>query len=135
MKRVLFALLLSLTLLSCSLDDGDKLYLEIVPVSAVEMPTAFRVDSITQIPISYIRPTPCHEFSNFYYNSIGNERTVAVYCLTNGNQNCVPSTDYEITVPLNFKPKEMGTYHFRFWIGENENGVDKYIEHEITVDH
>jgi hypothetical protein len=47
----------------------------------------------------------------------------------------VPSTDYEITVPLNFKPKEMGTYHFRFWIGENENGVDQYIEHEITVDH
>lgn len=136
MKRVLIALGISLTLLSCGFDDNQTQYLELVPVSVVEMPTAFRVDSITQIPVSYIRPTPCHQFSNFYYNSIGNERTVAIYCLKNGGQNCLPTTtNYEITVPLNFKPNHTGNYNFRFWTGVNEDGVDQYIEHEVIVDH
>ena len=135
MKRVLITLIISLTLLSCGFDDNQNQYLEIVPVSSVEMPTAFRVDSITRIPVTYVRPTPCHQFSNFYYNSIGNERTVAIYCLKNGGQNCTPTADYEVTVPLNFKPNHTGNYNFRFWIGVNEDGVDQYIEHEVIVDH
>lgn len=122
-------------LFSCSLDEDQGLYLEIVPISTVEMPTAFRVDSITQIPISYLLPTSCHTFSNFYYNSIGNERTVAVYCTKTNGQNCTPNPNYGITVPLKFKPKEIGTYNFRFWTGVNEDGVDQYIEHEVIVDH
>ena len=134
MIHLLFAVLTSLTLMSCGFDDNQNVYLEIVPVSVIEMPTKYKVDSITQIPISYIRPTVCHQFSNFYYNSIGNERTVAVYCLTNGQQNCAASTN-EITVPLNFKPKAIGTYNFRFWTGEDDNGVNQYMEYEITVDH
>jgi hypothetical protein len=136
MKKVFIALLISLTFFSCSLnDDLQSVNLEIVAIQNVEMPTAYKVDSITQIPISYVLPTSCHEFSNFYYNSIGNERTVAVYCVKNNNQNCIPSPNYEITVPLNFKPKNTGNYHFRFWTGVNENGVDQYIEHEVVVDH
>lgn len=99
------------------------------------MPTAYRVDSVTTIPVTYILPTPCHVFSNFYYNSIGNERTVAVYCIKNDPNNCNPVTNYETTVPLNFKPKDLGTYHFRFWTGINDEGVDQYIEHEVVVDH
>jgi hypothetical protein len=135
MKRLFLVLIISLSLFACSLDGDKNFNLDIVPINAVEMPTAFRVDSVTQIPISYIRPTACHEFSNFYYNTIGNERTVAIYCSRNVNQNCTPSTDYEITVPLNFKPKDIGTYHFRFWSGVNDEGVDQYIEHEVIVDH
>ncbi|MGV9002485.1 hypothetical protein [Flavobacterium sp.] len=135
MKRFLILLAISFTLLSCGFDDNQNQYLEIVPVSTVEMPTGFRVDSITQIPVTYLRPTPCHQFSNFYYNSIGNERTVAIYCLKNGGQNCNPGAEYAVTVPLNFKPKHTGNYHFRFWIGVNDDGVDQYIEHEVIVDH
>ena len=135
MKSVFISFLLSFVFYSCSLDSGQKINLEIVPIYSVEMPTAFKVDSISSIPITYIRPTDCHEFSNFYYNAIGNERTVAIYCLKYENQNCTPSTNYELTVPLNFKPKYLGMYNFRFWIGKNNDGVDQYIEHEVIVDH
>ena len=135
MKRVFIILLLSSVLFSCSLDKDQSIYLEIVPIHTVEMPTAYRVDSITSIPVTYIRPTACHDFSNFYYNTIGNERTVAVYCIKNDGQNCTPNTNYETTIPLNFKPKDIGIYHFRFWTGINEEGVDQYIEHEVIVDH
>lgn len=135
MKNIFSIVLLIVFLSSCSIDDGRNFDLDIVPISEVEMPTAYRVDSITQIPIKYYRPTDCHAFSNFYYNSIGNERTVAVYCTKAIGSNCTPLDNYSITVNLNFKPRETGTYHFRFWSGFNEEGVDQYIEHEIVVDH
>lgn len=138
MKKFIFITLSSLLFFSCSLDNPNEEYiLEIVPVSTVEMPTKFRVDSITEIPITYIRPTSCHVFSNFYYNSIGNERTVAVYCTKIGNSNCINDSgnNYPLTVPLNFKPKNTGTYNFRFWTGVDTNGTDQYIEHEVVVDH
>ncbi|TDP59978.1 hypothetical protein [Flavobacterium dankookense] len=136
MKQVIFIVLSSLLLFSCSLDgEEQQLNLEIVPISQVEMPTAFKVDSITEIPITYIRPTSCHNFANFYYNSLGNERTVAVYCTKINSTECVPGqgNDYILTVPLSFKPKSVGTYHFRFWTGVDANGADQYIEYEAVV--
>jgi hypothetical protein len=138
MKKFIFLTISSLLLLSCSLDDSSEGFTpEIVPVSSVEMPTAFRVDSITEIPVTYIRPTSCHVFSNFYYNSIGNERTVAVYCTKINNSNCIDDggSNYPLTIPLSFKPSNTGTYNFRFWTGINDLGIDQYIEHEIVVDH
>jgi len=137
MKQVIFILLSGLLLYSCSLDgeEQQQLNLEIVPISYVEMPTAFRVDSITEIPVTYLRPTSCHNFSNFYYNSLGNERTVAVFCTKASSTECVPSNDYILTVPLSFKPKTIGTYHFRFWTGVDTNGADQYIEYEAVVNH
>lgn len=139
MKKFILAILFCSLLLSCSLEDGNKTFnLDIVPVSSVEMPTAYRVDSITKIPVTYIRPTLCHEFSNFYYNSIGNERTVAIYCSKPNDTECTPlgnNNNYSTTVTLSFKPKNTGTYNFRFWTGVDMNGTDQYIEHEVVVDH
>jgi hypothetical protein len=137
MKKFILITLSSLMFISCSIDNpGEGVNLEIVPVSTVQMPTAFKVDSITEIPVTYIRPSSCHLFSNFYYNSIGNERTVAVYCSKINNQNCTDGGGFNlpITVPLSFKPASIGTYKFRFWTG-NIAGVDQYIEHEVVVDH
>ncbi len=139
MKKFIFTLLLSLAFFSCSIDKGNEvLPLEIVPVISVDMPSAFKVDSITQIPITYYKPTSCHIFSNFYYNSIGNERTVAIYCSKTNGTECIPSNtnnNYSSTVELGFKPKSIGTYKFRFWTGVDTNGTDQYIEHEVVVDH
>jgi hypothetical protein len=138
MKKFIFFVLSSILFFSCSLENvSEGLYLDIVPVSNVEMPTAFRVDSITKIPMSYVKPTPCHVFSNFYYNSIGNERTVAIYCSKPNSAECIPTgnNNYTTTVELGFKPKSIGTYHFRFWAGVDASGTDQYIEHEVVVDH
>lgn len=135
MKRVLYALAISFLITSCSLnDDNQDFNLSLLPVNYVEMPTQYAVDSVTQIPVTYINPSACYTFSNFYYNAIGNERTVAIYCAFDDNQGCT-QTNYETTVPLNFKPKYTGTYTFRFWTGVDAEGIDQYIEHEIVVDH
>lgn len=138
MKKFIFLTISSILLLSCSLDDENKTFnLEIVPINTVEMPTAYKVDSVTKIPITYLKPTVCHEFSNFYYNSIGNERTVAIFCSKQNNTECTSlgNNNNPITVLLSFKPSNTGTYNFRFWTGINDLGIDQYIEHEIVVDH
>lgn len=134
MKRIISIFLVTLFFASCSPEVGQNVFLEIVPIDSVEMPTDFKVDSITVIPIRYIRPTNCHQFSNFYYNAIGNERTVAIYCTTIDGGNCQPVVNNQAEVPLKFKPVVSGTYTFRFWTGKNEQGVDQYIEHEVIVD-
>ncbi len=139
MKKFILITLSSLLFFSCSIDRGsEELPLDIVPVSTVNMPSTYKVDSISKIYTTYYRPTSCHVFSNFYYNSIGNERTVAIYCAKTNNAECIPSgigNNYSSTVELGFKPVSLGTYNFRFWTGVNTAGVDQYIEHEVVVDH
>jgi hypothetical protein len=136
MKQFLIVTILSVMLFSCSVEDKEGLYIELTEVSSVEMPTKYRVDSITRIPVKYIKPSSCYTFNNFYYNSIGNERTIAVLCSKTSNNNCIPNTIEETTAYFNFKPKNIGTYTFRFWIGTDPHeGIDQYIQHEIVVDH
>jgi hypothetical protein len=135
MKSIFLSLALSFLFFSC--DTGyqePEQSLETLPVSQVDMPTKFAKDSITQIPISYIRPTVCHSFYDFYYYREGNTRTVAVIALKQNNGSC-PASQTTYTAPLKFKPAATGTYHFKFWIGANTAGVDQYAEYDAVVNH
>ncbi len=136
MKRIFLILTVSFLTFSCSpSNDNPQNTLETLPVSQVVMPTQFAKDSITEIPLSYIRPTVCNSFFDFYYLRDGMTRTVAILSLRdNGNSSCPPSqTTY--TVPLKFKPTALGTYHFKFWTGANAQGVDQYSEYDAVVNH
>ncbi len=136
MKRIFLILTVSFLTFSCNpSNDNPQNTLETLPVSQVVMPTQFAKDSITEIPLSYIRPTVCHSFFDFYYLRDGMTRTVAILSLRdNGNSSCPPSqTTY--TVPLKFKPTALGTYHFKFWTGANAQGVDQYSEYDAVVNH
>lgn len=136
MKPIFLMLALSFLTFSCSPhDDGPTNTLETLPISQVAMATKFAKDSITEIPLSYVRPTVCHSFYDFYYVRDGLTRTVAIIALKeNGSTSCPPSqTTY--TVPLKFKPAALGTYHFKFWTGTNTQGVDQYAEYDAVVNH
>lgn len=135
MKSIFLSLVLSFLLFSCdSGTDNNDPSLETLPVSQVEMPTKYAKDSITQIPISYIRPTVCHSFFDFYYYREGNTRTVAVLALKQNNESC-PASQLTYTAPLKFKPTALGTYHFKFWTGTNAQGIDQYAEYDAVVNH
>ena len=136
MKTFFLILIVSVLTFSCSPhDDGPTNTLETLPVSQVIMPTQFAKDSITEIPLSYIRPTVCHSFFDFYYVRDGLTRTVAIIALKeNGSSNCPPSqTTY--TIPLKFKPAALGTYHFKFWTGTDAQGVDQFTLYDAVVNH
>jgi hypothetical protein len=135
MKRILLILSISFLISSCDISYGEpEQSLETLPVSLVEMPTKFAVDSITEIPVSYVRPTVCHGFYDFYYLKEGYNRTVAIITRKMNSNDC-PVSETTYTAPLKFKPTSIGTYHFKFWTGKSSYGVDQYAEYDALVNH
>lgn len=136
MKNFILFIAFCFILSSCELNSGQPEFsLETLPVSEVDMPSAFAQDSITEITVKYIRPTSCHFFDSFYYNKNGFERTVAIYAAKDNQGSCQTDNVTIVEVPLRFKPTEIGTFHFKFWSGEDSFGLDQFIEYDVVVDH
>jgi hypothetical protein len=135
MKKIVFLIMFGLTIISCDVDQEETYTYEVNPVYAVDMPTAFRKDSITNIPVSFKRPSTCHLFTDFYYEIEGLNRNVAIQTIKVNQDNCQVDTENIYNRFLKFKPAELATYHFKFWTGTNTQGVDQYIEYDVVVDH
>ena len=68
MKYIYLLLAVGFFAISCEpRQDDTSAELVVLPVSQVVMPVKFAKDSITEIPIQYIRPTVCHSFYDLYY--------------------------------------------------------------------
>jgi hypothetical protein len=135
MKKVFALLLLAISFVSCDIEgDENSAVLELGPIHEVTMPTAFKVDSISQIMVRYYQPTSCHMFNGFYYDAQANTRTVAIEFLRLNQDNCDTAVDVEpYEVALNFKPLTAGTYLFKFYSGTDANGEETFVEAEAVV--
>lgn len=132
MKKIISLVFAAVTLVSCSVSDEPGTELFASTIEDVEMPSAYKVDSTSQIIIQYKRPSDCYIFNGFF--SEGNQftRNVAVRFVKMNDNNCeADETVYEI--PYSFTPAASGTYLFRFWNSRDANGVDTYIEREAIV--
>ncbi len=135
MKKIVFLIVLGFTIISCEVNQEDVYTYEVNPVFGVEMPSEYKKDSITNISVSYKRPSSCHMFFDFYYEIEGSNRIVAIQTVKVSQDNCQVDTETTYNKFLKFKPVELGTYHFKFWTGTDTQGVDQYIEHDVVVDH
>lgn len=135
MRKIVFLIVLGLTIISCDVNQDETYTYEVNPVFGVVMPTAFKKDSITEIPVKYKRPSTCHIFKNFYYEVTDFNRTVAIETIKVNQDNCQVDTETVYESPLRFKPTVLGTYHFKFWTGQDTQGVDQYLEYNVVVDH
>ena len=136
MKRLII-ISLSLNLLaSCSLDNNglDNNYnLDILPIESVNMPESFTYGETYPITVSYLRPSTCHSFKEFYYLKNDNERTVAVINYDFIAHNCEDLTDELVEATFNFIVTRTDSYVFKFWQGVDENDVDQYLTIEVPV--
>ncbi|MCB0447044.1 MAG: hypothetical protein KDD03_05935 [Gelidibacter sp.] len=130
---VLFVMVLSLASCGISDDGASDLYYEILPIETVDIPSEFALGQTYEISVTYNRPSSCHVFYDFYYTSDLNQRTVAVINSVNQSQNCTTYEDNLVEVSFNFMVNNTGTYVFRFWQGEDDNGNDMYYIVEIPV--
>ena len=135
MKKIIIALALSFGILSCSVEEGDSYSLVVLPVAKVEMETAFAKDSTTTIDVKYLRPSKCYFFEDFYYQKQDLNRVVAIYNAKLNRDDCQVVQNDSVTVPLKFRPTELGTYTFKFWKGTNAQGVDEFYEYQAVVNH
>lgn len=137
MKRIIACLILVISICSCNInDDGPDYHFEIMPVESVDMPDNMVVDNTYEITMTYNRPNSCYVYSDVYYSYDDNTtRTVAVICSVyeGNNYSCNPLEYPEYEVTFNFKPLQEGTYTFKFWQGEDENGEDQYMVVDVPV--
>lgn len=134
MKKLLFLSFVLVLLGSCSSDsDGTDFNLEILPVESVDIPESFTLGEVYPIAVSYLRPTTCHAFREFYYAKDNNIRTVAVIAYNFIANDCEDLENELLEETFNFKPTSNGSYIFKFWQGEDENGEDQFLTIEVPV--
>ena len=133
-KFALFALMCITVLTSCSLDDGDNIVVstEFMPIESVEMPEFFEYGESYDILITYNRPSSCYQFSDFFYEVDGYQRTIAVWNTVYTDPSCVEELE-PVTVSFNFPVNGTETYVFKFYQGEGDNGEDQYYIVEVPV--
>ena len=136
MKRILFLVSLVFLFNSCGIDDDTINYhYEILPVDSFELPESFVYGHNYPIKIYYKRPTTCHGFDGFYYESHLNTRTIAVQSIVVNQNNCedINFNDPAMEATLNFSVVYHDTYLFKFYKGKDENGENIFEEVEVPV--
>ena len=137
MKKLAFLFLI--LILSCSVgdDDGDNgldgITFEFLPIENVELPESFELHETYQIAVTYFRPSSCHSFNDFYFQSHENERTIAVINQVINSPSCEDFMDNLVEVSFNFVAKYPQTYVFKIWKGLDDNDNDLYHVVEIPV--
>lgn len=133
MKKLL-VICLTLILASCSVDDDSVDYsFEILPVESVDIPTEFTLGETYPITVSYLKPSSCHSFREFYYLKNNNERTVAPINYVFEEDDCETLENELVENTFNFIVTGNGSYIFKFWQGEDADGEDQYLTIEVPV--
>jgi hypothetical protein len=133
MKKLFGLLVFMVTLTSCSLDDdGPEFAFQIMPIESVDVPDSFIFGETYDISVTYDRPSDCYIFNDFIYDVEDNQRTVAVVNTVYDNSSCTPQVE-TMTAGFELTVSSFDAYIFRFYIGENEDGVDEYHYVEVPV--
>lgn len=134
MKKMLVYCAFLCAIVSCSLGDDDyqKFHFEVLPIESVDIPNEFNLGETYPITVSYYRPSSCYQFNDFYYVSELNQRTVAVINTVYEDRVCTQVEEL-VDATFNFIVNSNGTYVFKFWQGEDENGADLYYIVEVPV--
>jgi hypothetical protein len=139
MKKLFILGFVLMTFLSCSTDDvpNEEFHFEILPIESVTLPTEMHYGDVYTINYTYYKPSSCHLFNDLYYQSENNFRTIAVISTVLSNVEnvvCEPLEDELIERSFTFLcDKNGGTFIFKFWQGEDENGVDTYLINEVPI--
>jgi len=135
MKKLLILCLTLVLCASCSIDDDNTNYsFEVLAVESVDIPDAFKLGEVYPITVSYLKPSSCHSFKEFYYLKENNVRTVAPITYVFDNNNCETLEENNLVESsFNFKVTSNGSYIFKFWQGEDADGEVQYLIIEVPV--
>ncbi|MFV9549550.1 hypothetical protein [Algibacter sp. PT7-4] len=134
MKKLLLLCLTLILCASCSIDDdGTNYSFEILPVESVDIPDEFIMGEVYPITVSYLKPSSCHAFKEFYYLKENNVRTVAPITYVFNDNDCEAIEDDLVEATFNFKVTSNGSYIFKFWQGEDTDGETQYLTIEVPV--
>ncbi|GAB1858593.1 hypothetical protein MHTCC0001_34320 [Flavobacteriaceae bacterium MHTCC 0001] len=134
MKKFIILGFTLMLLFSCSPDNEQPSFRNVfLPIESVDIPDEFTLGEVYPMTVTYLRPSTCHIFRNFYYERENNERTVAVVSTLFEQNNCEDLTDVLLTATFDFHVTSNGSYIFKFWQGKDENEEDIFLEIEVPV--
>lgn len=135
MKKFTAFLLLTVTLMSCSLDNNNSdIYLqEFLSIESYTVPTVFILGKTYEIKLKYQKPTFCHTFQGIYLNTESNIKTISIKTSVKNNQNCTEVLPPISEVSFDFIATNSGPYTFKFYKGRDFNGLNLFEEVEIPV--
>ena len=133
-NKVLVALLVAVTLVSCSLgDDNDtNLVLETLPIKSYVVPAEFEHGMSYTIKVEYDLPNNCHAFYDLYYKQVDTTREIAIVSIVDEKQQCsevLVTKEHEFVVNVT----QTEDYTFRFWQGEDSDGNDIFEDVIVPV--
>ena len=134
MKRFFVSLALTLSIVSCSLDDNNAndFKIETLPIKSAVVPEAFTWGSNHTITVKYDLPSSCHNFYDLFYQHEGTARIVAINSIVNENNTCTDALiEIEYQFLVNVVQKE--DYTFKFWKGVDNNGENIFEEIIVPV--
>ncbi len=132
--KVLKALLLLLVLNACDIGDDEVNYHFVtLQITDVSMPETFILNETYEIGVTVLVPNGCTEFEGFDITSQGTTVRTVVAIGTQWDDVACTEVISEIETTFDFVCLYPETYLFRFWTGENEQGVPQYLEIEVPV--
>ncbi|WP_372935442.1 hypothetical protein, partial [Seonamhaeicola sp.] len=117
MKRIIPLLLALFFLKSCSTTNDNGFFFEISPVESVTIPSEFISGKAYDLTISYLKPSTCYAFYDFYYLEESNEVIIAPINYVFERNDCEALDNKIVEVDLNFIVTNNGPYIFKFWQG------------------
>ena len=136
MKKTFLFILCCITILStsCSLND-DSVKFRFIPlqIKDAEFPESFTLNETYNIKVTYIIPNNCVDFEGFDISNIDvtSRNIVAIGSEIEGEVCNLVAVEAENT--FDFTCLYEGTYSFRLWTGETEDGEQQYLEFEVPV--
>jgi len=134
MKRYFLILLTVFAFSACSLDNNDNTnyHFEYVPITAVDIPTEFVFGETYPITITYELPNSCYRFYSNDYIYDGTTRIIGTIAIVDDDVICTQTTvQGEYTIDVQARQTE--TYTFKFWQGQDAQGVDQYLIIDVPV--
>ena len=136
MKKTFLFILSCITIFStsCSLDD-DNVKFSFVPLQIVnaDFPETFTLNETYNIEVTYIIPNNCIAFEGFDISNIDTTSRSIVAIGSELEGKVCNLIAVEARESFAFTCLYEGTYYFRLWTGETENGEQQYLELEVPV--
>ncbi len=138
MKKLFILGTIIATFFACSVEESpkDEFHLEILPIESVTLPTEVQYGETYTVNYSYYKPSSCYIFNDLYYLTEADFITVAVInkVIKETNGVICESSNELIERSFDFHcDSKSGTYTFKFWQGEDETGLDKYLVYEVPI--
>ena len=132
-KFLPLSIVIGVVLISCSQEDNNVISdVQSLKIDSVKLASETMTLGSSQSITTYSQfQENCEGFYGYDYKSNVNERVVTA--LSFKNEDVCGSKKVTGASFINFAPKEIGTYSFRFWQGKNSSGNDIWLTKTIVV--